>query len=39
MESGVAGESRLQKVFQEAGYTRFRKAMETPFNLLLEVRP
>jgi SAM-dependent methyltransferase len=34
-----AGESRLQQVFQEAGFTRFRKAMETPFNLILEVRP
>jgi SAM-dependent methyltransferase len=34
-----AGESRLQKVFQEAGFTRFRKAKETPFNLILEVRP
>lgn len=34
-----AGESRLQGVFQEAGFSRFRKAMETPFNLILEVRP
>lgn len=34
-----AGESRLQSVFQQAGFTRFRKAMETPFNLILEVRP
>lgn len=34
-----AGETRLQQVFHEAGYTRFRKAMETPFNLILEVRP
>ncbi|HEY5893683.1 MAG TPA: class I SAM-dependent methyltransferase [Chthoniobacterales bacterium] len=34
-----AGESRLQMVFQEAGFTRFRKAMETPFNLILEARP
>ena len=34
-----AGESRLQRVFQEAGFTRIRKAMETPFNLILEVRP
>jgi SAM-dependent methyltransferase len=34
-----AGESRLQSVFQEAGFTRFRKAMETPVNLILEVRP
>jgi len=34
-----AGESRLQSIFREAGFTRFRKAMETPFNLILEVRP
>lgn len=34
-----AGESRLQSVFREAGFTRFRKAKETPFNLILEVRP
>lgn len=34
-----AGEARLHQVFQEAGFTRFRKAMETPFNLILEVRP
>jgi SAM-dependent methyltransferase len=33
-----AGESRLQSVFQEAGFTRIRKAKETPFNLILEVR-
>lgn len=34
-----AGKSRLRGVFQEAGFTRFRKAMETPFNLIFEVRP
>jgi len=34
-----AGESRLEQVFREAGFTRVRKAMETPFNLILEVRP
>ena len=34
-----AGESRLRSVFQEAGFTRFRKAKETPFNMILEVRP
>ena len=34
-----AGESCLQKVFRDAGFTRFRKAKETPFNLILEVRP
>ncbi len=34
-----AGESQLQKVLREAGFTRFRKAKETPFNLILEARP
>lgn len=34
-----AGVSRLQAVFQEAGFSRFRIAMETPFNMILEVRP
>ncbi|MDB6132603.1 MAG: SAM-dependent methyltransferase protein [Verrucomicrobiales bacterium] len=33
-----AGEARLKAVFEEAGFTRFRKVMETPFNLILEVR-
>jgi len=34
-----AGESRLRKVVEEAGFTRFRRATETPFNLVFEVRP
>ena len=33
-----AGEARLREVFEEAGYTRFRKAAETPLNLILEAR-
>jgi SAM-dependent methyltransferase len=33
-----AGEARLQRVFTEAGFTRFRRATETPFNLILEAR-
>ncbi|HEX6003007.1 MAG TPA: class I SAM-dependent methyltransferase [Burkholderiales bacterium] len=33
-----AGEARLGKVFREAGFTRFRRAAETPFNLILEAR-
>ncbi len=33
-----AGEARLQQVFTEAGFSRFRRAAETPFNLILEVR-
>jgi SAM-dependent methyltransferase len=34
-----AGEARLRKVVEEAGFTRFRRATETPFNLVFEVRP
>jgi SAM-dependent methyltransferase len=33
-----AGEARLRKVFEEAGFTSFRRATETPFNLILEAR-
>lgn len=34
-----AGERRLKAVADEAGFTRFRRAAETPFNLVFEVRP
>ena len=34
-----AGETRLRKVLAEAGFTRFRRAAETPKNLILEARP
>jgi 2-polyprenyl-3-methyl-5-hydroxy-6-metoxy-1,4-benzoquinol methylase len=34
-----AGEERLRQVAREAGFTRFRRATETPFNLILEARP
>lgn len=33
-----AGEARLRAVFAEAGFTRFRRATETPFNLVFEAR-
>jgi len=33
-----AGEARLRQVFMEAGFTRFRRATATPFNLILEAR-
>lgn len=33
-----AGEARLADVFRKAGFTRFRRASETPFNLILEAR-
>jgi len=34
-----AGEGRLREVVTSAGFTRFRRATETPFNLVLEARP
>ena len=34
-----AGEARLRAVALEAGFTRFRRATETMFNLVLEARP
>ena len=34
-----AGEARLRLVFEEAGFSRFRRAAETPLNLILEARP
>jgi len=34
-----AGEARLKQVALEAGFTRFRRAVETPFNMVLELRP
>jgi tRNA A58 N-methylase Trm61 len=34
-----AGESRLREVVQAGGFTRFRRAVATPFNLVLEARP
>jgi SAM-dependent methyltransferase len=34
-----AGEARLRDVVTKGGFTRFRRATETPFNLVLEARP
>ena len=34
-----AGEAAIRQVATEAGFTRFRRAAETPFNLVFEVRP
>jgi len=34
-----AGEKRLREVVMSGGFTRFRRATETPFNLILEARP
>ena len=35
-----AGEAKLREVFaNQGGFTRFRRATETPFNIVLEARP
>ena len=35
-----AGEQRLRQVMvEDGGFTRFRRATETPFNIVLEARP
>jgi 2-polyprenyl-3-methyl-5-hydroxy-6-metoxy-1,4-benzoquinol methylase len=34
-----AGEARLREVVMAGGFTRFRRAAQTPFNLVLEARP
>jgi SAM-dependent methyltransferase len=34
-----AGEGRLSKILKSAGFTRVRRAAETPFNIVLEARP
>jgi len=34
-----AGEKRLTEVLKKAGFSRVRRAAETPFNMILEARP
>lgn len=34
-----AGFARLSAVVSEGGFERVRKAVETPFNMILEARP
>jgi hypothetical protein len=34
-----AGEAKLREVVTRGGFTRFRRAAETPFNLVFEARP
>ena len=36
---GQAGEAALRHVFEQAGFSRFRRAAETPVHLVLEARP
>jgi SAM-dependent methyltransferase len=33
-----AGEARLAQLFRKAGFTKFRRALATPFNLIVEAR-
>jgi len=34
-----SGEARIREVVTSAGFTRFRRATETPFNIVYEARP
>ena len=34
-----AGEAAIRDVMTAAGFTRFRRAAESPFNLVYEIRP
>jgi len=34
-----AGEAKLREIVLEGGFTRVRRAAETPFNMILEARP
>jgi hypothetical protein len=34
-----AGEAAWRDIFTNAGFSRFRRATETPFNIILEARP
>ena len=34
-----AGEAAIRAVTDEAGFTRFRRVAETPFNIVYEIRP
>ena len=34
-----AGETRIREVLAQAGFTQFRRATQTPFNLIYEARP
>lgn len=34
-----AGEARTREIFEQAGWTSFRRATETPFNAVYDIRP
>jgi hypothetical protein len=34
-----AGEEKIREIVMSAGFSKFRRATQTPFNLVLEARP
>jgi len=34
-----AGEARIREIAKQAGFTHFRRATETPFNIVYEIKP
>jgi hypothetical protein len=34
-----AGEAAIRDVVSRAGFSRFRRAAQSPFNLMFEIRP
>ena len=34
-----AGPAAIRQIATDAGFTRFRQAAETPFNIVYEIRP
>jgi hypothetical protein len=36
---GAQGEAAIPQIATEAGFTRFRRVAESPFNLVFEIKP
>jgi hypothetical protein len=34
-----AGEKRIKEIAEKAGFTKFKRASQTPFNIVYEVKP
>ena len=34
-----AGEKRIQELVNQAGFTKFKRAAQTPFNIVYEAKP
>jgi hypothetical protein len=34
-----AGEKRIKEIAENAGFTKFRRASQTPFNIVYEAKP